>query len=120
MSWDASFSLTEELLLRDWNYTHNCDRMISTVLEEQGYTLEEYWLTKHMGKSWYRRLNGLSGSDGFALLDLIVKGLEKEPDRFIAMNPSNGWGSYETLLPILRDMRETSKAYPEGRWKTLG
>lgn len=29
--------------------------------------------------------------------------MEDEPKRFIALNPENGWGSYDTFLLWLRD-----------------
>ena len=125
MSWDA------DLVVRcvtcghpedkgSWNYTHNCNGMIASVVEEMGHTLEKHWLIGHMGKSWCAALDGLSGKDGAAFLHEVVVRLEAEPDRFCAMNPENGWGSYDTLLPVLRAMLAASRENPGAVWKVVG
>jgi hypothetical protein len=40
--------------------------------------------------------------------------LEAEPGRFRAMNPPNGWGTYEGLLRCARDYLEACKKHPNG------
>lgn len=104
----------------DTNYTHNCNAMISAVVEVMGYQLERHWLIGHMGKSWFRVLEGRSGQDGARWLREIVAALEAAPARFEAMNPSNGWGSFATLLPVLQQMQQQGEEYPSARWDVWG
>ena len=42
-----------------------------------------------------------------------IRLMENDPDRFIAMNPSNGYGSYETFLPWLRRYLEACIENPK-------
>jgi len=114
MSWNAYIGD------KSWNYTHNTNEMIATVLEEHGAKMESHWLIGHMGKSWFTLLNGLSGRAGAKFLQIVVDGLERDPDRFVAMNPPNGWGSYDTLLPKLREMLAASRHYPNDTWEVHG
>ena len=39
--------------------------------------------------------------------------LEKYPSKYKALNPSNGWGSYEGLLQVVRDYVEACEKYPD-------
>ena len=126
MSWDADLEVRcsqcghLEEHCGEWNYTHNCNAMISAVVEDMGFTLQQPWLIAHLGRSWYEVLNTMSGHAGAVFLTEIVRRLEEESLRFEAMNPSNGWGSYETLLTVLRDMRDRSLQYSEATWHVSG
>lgn len=39
--------------------------------------------------------------------------LKAEPQRFIALNPENGWGSYDAFVPWLEEYLEACVAHPE-------
>jgi len=127
MSWDATLyavtdvtechscgqALPEPKRERDeigwWNFTHNTNGMIAAAYEAFTGTATEQCdgpLGPVIGPAWWRRLNGASGADGAAYLASIIAGLEADPDRYRAMNPPNGWGSYDHLLPVLRSMRD--------------
>jgi hypothetical protein len=46
-------------------------------------------------------------------LSHLIYHLESDPDKFKKMNPSNGWGSYDSLLSkFLRPLLEMCRAYP--------
>lgn len=121
MSWDASLSLASgRYTLRDWNYTHNTNRMIGEALRWiEGQSPPE---TDHpvmgplIGPAWWRRLDGTSGADGAAYLDKIVTALEARPTVYRAMNPENGWGDYDGLLEVLRGMRDAVPPEPTVWW----
>jgi len=72
----------------EWNYTSNTNGMIRAT-----------------GCDWPLDFGGRSGPDGAAYLHRVITALESDPVRFEAMNPPNGWGSYESLLDVLREMR---------------
>lgn len=128
MSWDADLNVTVDgnvVRIGEWNHTHNCNQMANIVMREGWYKLasvleEKHWLIANVGTSWWKVLDGLDGQKSAELLDLVIVGLEKEPERFQAMNPENGWGSYDTLLEVLREMREQSQKFPSGQWSVSG
>lgn len=118
MSWDADLTDDRGHNEGSWNYTHNCNGMIEAVLteDEVDSTDEPFWSAlggTGMGRgAWWDLLNRKSGPDGAALLHRIVLGLEADPERFRAMNPDNGWGDYDSLLKVLRDMRDAVPEWP--------
>jgi hypothetical protein len=107
----------------EWNYTHNCNGMANAVLDpeyKQRSVAEEVFCFKDQEHiSWWRRLDGLSGPDGAALLHTIITGLESDPEQFRAMNPANGWGDYNTFLAMLKEIRGSVPEWP-CRWRVHG
>jgi hypothetical protein len=100
-----------------FNHTHNCNRMVARVLEVAGQKPDDRWL---VGPAWWDQLAGLSGTDGAAFLDLVIGGLLEAPELFREMNPPNGWGSYDSLLGVLVEMRDAGRRYPSATWKCCG
>lgn len=126
MSWDAH--LTDDRGHEEgwWNYTHNCNGMINAQLSasELRDGALRWWARRdrpeviarieagEIGGSWWQVLDGMEGPQGAALLGQIIRGLEADPERFRAMNPPNGWGDYDSLLSVLRDMHKSVPEWP--------
>ncbi len=123
MSWDATLEVTGTTVCphcggtvstgryeaESWSYTHNTNNMIAAAYEAaSGEQTEQAGgsLGPVIGAAWWDRLDGVSGEDGAAYLGQIITGLEADPDRYRAMNPENGWGDYDRLLKVLREMRD--------------
>lgn len=123
MSWDAYLHDDRGHTDGSWGYTHNCNGMANAVLDpeyEQRDTFEEVFKFKDKEHiSWWERLDGLSGSDGAALLDKIITGLEADPEKFRKMNPDNGWGDYDSFLAVLKEMRDRVPEWPT-TWSVHG
>ena len=123
MSWNAH--LTDDRGHNEgyWNYTHNCNGMANAVLDpdyQQRSTAEEVFRFKDKTHvSWWKRLDGLSGPEGAALLDRIIRSLEADPERFRAMNPENGWGDYDSFVKLLTEMRDAVPEWPT-TWSVNG
>lgn len=121
MSWDAYLTDDRGHTEGEWNYTHNCNGMANAVLdpdyEQRSVGEEVFRFTQHI--SWWVRLDGLSGSDGAALLDRIIRGLEADADRFRAMNPDNGWGDFDSFVKVLTEMRNAVPEWPT-TWSVSG
>lgn len=125
MGWDASLLDNHCKLcgrgdeVYETNYTHNCNRMMATVLEDHKYTLTEPWF-KWLGKAWWDVLNGKTGEHGARVLSLLVDSIEADPQRFRPMEPDNGWGSYDSVLEVLKQMRKASRENPSAVWNVSG
>jgi hypothetical protein len=122
MSWDVYLTDDRGHTEGDWNYTHNTNRMIAEALRKaagietpQGAGL----LGRAIGPTWWDKLDGATGAEGREYLTLIIAGLESDPATFRAMNPPNGWGDYDRLLELLREMRDRVPDWP-CVWKARG
>lgn len=49
------------------------------------------------------------------VLHEAVAAMERDPDRYRALSPPNGWGSYPDALEFVRWIRDQCKAHPRGR-----
>lgn len=72
----------------DWYYTSNCSQM----WEDAGVDLKEF--------------NGVCASSLIPKLSKALLVLTANPEKYKAMNPTNGWGSYSSLLIKLQELRE--------------
>lgn len=104
MSWDIWLAVDvdgQSVELPDtWrNYTHNCNRMVRDAgLEEWPYEVAG-WSADRLG----RRLAD------------TIECLERDPEKYRAMNPANGWGDYDSLLVALREVLASCERYPSAR-----
>lgn len=125
MSWDADLIDQHGHGLGDWNYTHNTNDMIAAALRaETGDDVPMCTgpLGSAIGPAWWKRLDGANATDGATYLRSIISGLESDPERFRAMNPSNRWGDYDGLLAVLNDMADRSTAHQacDASWVVSG
>jgi hypothetical protein len=79
----------------------------------------DHIVAKAIGPAWFERLDGMSGKQGREYLLTIIAGLEADPGRYRAMNPDNGWGDYDSLLRVLREMADAVPDWPTA-WSTSG
>jgi hypothetical protein len=80
--------------------THNVGPMYQLTL---GMTLGAY-------------LEGKTAAEALPKLRAMVADMEDRPAVYLALNPSNGWGSYDTLLPGLRELIAAAAAHPKATW----
>ena|SRR5688500_15539078 len=122
MSWDASLACDTCGCDngRDWSVTHNTSPMIYAALTAQGFELPPSKWRSTGTVGWYEHLDGMSAEEGAEYLRLIVSGLEADPERFREMNPVNGWGDYDGLIKVLREMRDASIDACSARWAASG
>ena len=105
MSWDIGIALNEICFENaSWNYTHNCNDM----MRDAGY-------------NWVYSLGGQKVIDTIPKFQEMLQNLKHDPEKFRAMNPSNGWGSYDSLVnlwetDILPRAIEISEKIPDVTW----
>lgn len=84
------------------NITHNLNRMA-----KEGGFYEVLWRPDELGIKTARELIAPL-TDAFALL-------LKEPERFKAHNPANGWGDYEGLVRFVAGYAIACSQHPDAR-----
>jgi hypothetical protein len=126
MSWAAR--LTDDRGHNDgeWGYTHNTNRMINDALDASGVDTADLPVAWFGHRCWWKLLGGMDGPSGAALLHRVITQLEADPDKYRAMNPPNGWGSYDGdgahdpgILALLRQMRAAVPEWPT-TWSVSG
>lgn len=90
--------LTEVCVTEVGNYTSNVSPMWAEAL---GHRL--------------RDLHGRRAGDVLDALRVAVTAMETNPDEYRALNPENGWGSYDGALSYLRDLRDACAMHPNAQ-----
>jgi hypothetical protein len=100
MEVDTGGSEPHHVELGSWNITHNLNSMAG----EAGF---------------YRQLwHGEGVETAGDLIEPLEQGLaamHKDPDKFKLLNPSNGWGSYDSLVPWVTDLLASCKKHPKAK-----
>jgi hypothetical protein len=78
-----------------WNYTSNC----SPMWRAAGANLAEF--------------HDKAAGECAPILRAAIDRMQADPAPFVAMNPENGWGSYETLVPALEELLAEFDANPK-------
>lgn len=121
MSWDADLSTKCCGAERgSWNYTHNTSCMIYDALTLCAWERPEAAPPAREDWRWYDLLDGLDGAQGAEMLTALIAALEATPDRYLLMNPPNGWGTYDGMLRVLREMRDASLSEVPTEWRCSG
>lgn len=81
------------------NYTCNCSPMFRKALG--GISLSE--------------LDGRAGGEVAEQVSTGVKAMIDDPATYEAMNPTNGWGDYESALDYLKRLALACRRHPKAR-----
>jgi hypothetical protein len=82
------------------NYTHNAVGMVEAAgIYTHVWRPEELDITK--------------ASELIEPLRGAIERMKADPNRFISLNPPNGWGSYDTFLPWLEQYLEACEEHPD-------
>ena len=79
----------------DWNYTSN----VATMWRKAGADLALF--------------DGKLAADCLPVLLAAIDRMTASPDEYKAMDSNNGWGTYESLLPHLRELAEKMEKHPK-------
>jgi hypothetical protein len=85
----------ELAVLPHLNYTSNCSHMWT----QAGAPLAEF--------------DGRTARSCLPMLSVAIFELTSYPEKYDEMNPSNGWGSRETLVPKLQELHAAFRAAPD-------
>ncbi len=102
MSWD--FDIGDI----DANYTSNVAPMFYAAFADSEKLAAELGENKGI-----RGLSGLTGSDAQPLLDAAIEYFHEHKVELEAMNPANGWGSYDGALKLLGKLSRGCEQWPD-------
>lgn len=105
MSWDFGMEVdvggtSRVELTNHENYTYNVSPMYSAALLGTGL-------------GGISDIRGRRARDVYGALLRAYDVMAGDPARFEAMNPKNGWGSYEGALLVLRNLIQWAEAAPD-------
>lgn len=83
-------------------------------------TADVYWAnhTSNTAPMWRHagadlaELAGKTAAEIAPVLTAAIERMAADPDTYEAMNPANGWGSYESTLEFLRGLRDACRDHP--------
>lgn len=97
---------TSDLEIGDMTY--NVSPMYYSSLEFAYKQLHEEEYQPQSDESGFglRQLDGMRCVDALPYLMVATAHMKLNPDKFKAMNPVNGWGSYESALEFLENLKQ--------------
>jgi len=78
----------------EWNFTSNIARMLGAT----GLRIPEF--------------DGVLAGACAARLDVAIRTMTGMPDHFRELEPANGWGSYDQMMPALEKLHDLLKRHP--------
>lgn len=95
--------------------------IIETTLS--GVRWEVFWknYTSNVSQMWrhagidLQDFNGREASEIIQPLTMAIQEMARDPEFYTAMNPENGWGSYEGCLNFLREILDAATIHYKGR-----
>lgn len=104
------------------SYWFHAERPICHTCERGGEDLHDPEnMTSNVSGMWtvalgepMRDLSGRRLGDIAMRLRMAIGDMKGDPARFRALNPPNGWGSYESALEILETLLRWAEETPDG------
>ena len=75
------------------------------------YNLREMWTSA--GLPFDEEIGGKRVAELLPKLEAGLAELLRDPTKYRAMNPPNGWGTYEGLVEVVESAIEAAKQYPD-------
>ena len=92
-------------------YTDNVTHNLNTMAEEAG-CYQHLWHPEQVGIT--------TAGELIEPLGLAIARMKADPDRFKALNPPNGWGSYDGFVPWIERYMEACHEHPKATVKVWG
>lgn len=99
MSVDLSIKAKREVDIYDTNITYNLAPMYYKAID------------KDLG---LKKLKGMTCEKALPIINKAIDDMIKNRKEYEKLNPSNGWGTYDGLLEIFREMRTICEDNPDG------
>lgn len=104
MSLDIGIKAKREVEIFDGNITYNLAPMYYKCID------------KEIG---FKKLNGMNCMEALPILNNAIADLIEHKEEYVKLNPDNGWGSYDELLKLLKDMRSCCEENKDGEIEVI-
>lgn len=104
-------------LTLEQNYCEHCKRGEPVVELNSTYNHTPMWKAIYPDAKYLVEIEGLTGMQARARSNYAIQVMIEERERMLKFEPSNGWGSYDTFLKFLRDIRNACEEYPDAVWR---
>lgn len=101
----------------DFNYQMPAVQNIANVSYGNNFNLT-YNLTPMLaaaGMPSWKDMIGMNAGEAGIIWDQVIVELVTHPDKYIPMNPTNGWGSYDQAEEVLGALVTACRANPEAK-----
>lgn len=85
------------------NHTYNCSAM---------------WYQIYPNQKHFVDIDGLTGKESLPLLQTAIMEMTRKEKELTALNPENGWGSYESLKVYLISLLNDAIRHPGWKWRS--
>ena len=106
-----------DLFLKFNNCPH-CDRADYTENLNITYNLASMWYEIFPKDKQMIDIDGALGEVAEIDLTIALDELKENPEKFIKLNPTNGWGCYEDFVKYIEKLIELCKEHPNGIWES--
>jgi len=62
-------------------------------------------------------IDGMTGGAALLRLNIALLTLKSDPEKFIKLNPPNGWGSYDGFILFIEKLIEECNKHPNSIWR---
>lgn len=110
----------EPTTLADRNVTYNVGGMFRQALRiaPPGVHIEDRCCCRYDEQGHHETglaaLHGTPCVEAAGVVEAALDRMREDPETYRAMNPANGWGSYDTAMATLEWLRDQCRAYPKG------
>ncbi len=95
-----------------------CQHQESTDSFNCTYNVNPMWYEIYPNQNHMVDVDGLTGKESLPLLECALDMLNRTPEKFIAMNPSNGWGSYDSFKVYIEHLIISATSHPTWIWES--
>lgn len=99
MSLDIGIKAKREVYIYDGNVTYNLADMYYKALDKE---------------KGFKKLDGMSCKEVLPIINKAIEDMIDNKKEYEKLNPKNGWGSYDDLLELFRDIRNVCESNPDG------
>jgi len=82
------------------------------------YNVSKMWYEAMPGSKQFVDIDGMTGDDSIPVLQTAITRLKADPDKYQAMNPENGYGTYTGFVEFLEELKKMAVENPNRIWQS--
>lgn len=82
------------------------------------YNVSPMWYVIYPDDNGMVQIDGMTGQESIEKLEHAILQMSSDPAKFQALNPENGWGSFNRFFYFLMKLLEAAREHPEAIWRS--